>query len=828
MADPALTLRWEAAPAGSRGGLEPGQLAGLEWVAAPVPGTVAELLRDRGEPWERRRLDDEEWWYRADFDTPAGSYLLELDGLATVCDAWVDDRHVLHSENMFRTHRMPLELDGGDHRILLRFASLTDRLRPRRPRPRWRTFLVDHQSLRWVRTSLLGRMPEWTLAAVPLGPYRPIRLQPAPPRRVVSRELVTSCLDDGSGRVELTAVVETAGEPVGPATLSAAGEVAPVRTERNDSGGWTLTAALEIPGVERWWPHTHGPQPLYDVELRVGDEVLDRYRVGFRTIEVDRSDGGFRVCVNGTPVFCRGAGWMPTDPVSLRESPDDLRATFDLFVAANFNMIRFVGTTVYPSDALLDLCDERGVLVWQDCMLAHLDPPDDPGFREEVGHELAGHFRRLQGRPSLAVVCGSTEVEEQAYMLGLDRADWTFPLLDDDIPALVERHLPGAAYVRSTPTGGANPMSMDQGLSHYFGVGGFLQPFTDARRAGVRFSTECLMFAVPPEPSSVEDGFGADFKAGHDPAWKATLHRDTGRSSDTEDYVSFYLRRLFEVDPILLRHTRPGRALDLSRATVAEAMTAVLTEFRVNPRCDGALLLALRDLRPGAGFGVVDAAGRPKAPWFVLRRLFEPVAVLLSDEGLNGLAVHVANDTRSLLSGQLSMSLLADGCLEIDRGVLDVQVPPRSVVSWRSEEFFGSFRDVTYAYRFTRPAHDVVSVALSAATTGGAAMTRQEYFLPLGPARPQEHDLGLQARARPAEGGEWEVEVGTDRFAQYVALDIPGYLPSDSWFHLGPAATRTLRLTPAGPTGAPAGEVRAPTGEVRALNAVVTARLERP
>ena len=220
---------------------------------------------------------------------------------------------------------------------------------------------------------------------------------------------------------------------------------------------------------------------------------------------------------------------------------------------------------------------------------------------------------------------------------------------------------------------------MDTGVSHYFGVGGYLRPVEDARRAGVRFAAECLAFATPPERSTVDEACGGPTRAGHDPDWKRAVHHDAGRSWDLEDVQGFYVRELFGADPVLLRYRDAERALDLGRATVVDAHGAGAVANGAGPgrTCAGALVLALRDLRPGAGWGVIDALGRPKAPWFALRRVLRPVAVLLTDEGLNGLRLHLVNDTDTEVDGVVRIELFVRGELHVESGERPVVVPAR-------------------------------------------------------------------------------------------------------------------------------------------------------
>jgi beta-mannosidase len=818
-------LSWECRSTTPGLAANPAEVTALEsfgWRPAQVPGTAAGALRSTGDNPDSVDFDAFDWWFHCRFARPddPGPYVIRFEGLATLADVWLGDRHLLRAENMFRSYEVELDSLEEQNDLWIRFASLDAALEGRRKRPRWKTYLLAQQNLRFVRTTLLGRLRGWAVTPAPVGPYRPVRLSTARSPRLVRRRVFTS-FDRGSGVVRVEAVVRGAVDPSG-AALAVGDAKGPLDVEVRD-GDVVLTGSLNVGAVERWWPHTHGPQPLYEASIEVGGVAIDLGRVGFRTIEVDQSDGGFSLSVNGLPVFCRGAVWMPLDPVGLEQSPVDVRAALELAKDANLNLIRLPGTGVYQDASFWDTCDELGILVWQECMLAFSDPPDDPPFVSELESELVEQFELISGRPSLALVCGSQETEEQAAMTSIPRARWDFPVLGRVIPCLVDELLPGTPYATSNPTGGTVPYQMNAGLSQYFGIGGYLRPVEDARRAGVRFAAECLAFATPPERRTVDEECGGSHRAGHDPGWKMAVHHDAGRSWDLEDMQSFYVRELYGVDPFALRYRDAERALDLARATVATLFEIVLSEWRrPGSTCRGAIVLALRDLRPGAGWGVIDSLGRPKAPWYALKRVLAPVGLLVTDEGLNGLDLHVVNDTPSELSGVVRVELFVRGEHMVESQEQRVVVPGRSATTIEVSGMFDGFRDLSGAFSFTPPAHDVV-VATFVAESGPDVPV--VVHRPGSGIRPVESDLGLEAQVSRTDDGGWALEIATKRFAEWVVVEVPGYRPDDSWFHLPPGARRTLLLHPEVTKGSPQPPL---SGEVRALNCANSVRFAFP
>src|SRR5204862_5110252 len=192
------------------------------------------------------------------------------------------------------------------------------------------------------------------------------------------------------------------------------------------------------------------------------------------------------------------------------------------------------------------------------------------------------------------------------------------------------------------------------GITHYYGIGAYLRSPTELRQADVKFTPECLGFANIPEPSTVYAVTEGGHPVMHDPIWKRRVPRDGGAGWDFEDVRDHYLRALFGLDPVRMRCFDTPRYLALSRVTTGELMEKVYSEWRsVNSRCGGALVWFLRDLWPGAGWGILDSDGVPKACYYYLRRVWQPQAVILTDEGLDGIQAHVINETDSPLSAVL-------------------------------------------------------------------------------------------------------------------------------------------------------------------------------
>ena len=803
------------------------EVARPDWVMCDGPRPVAGALGAAGR-WDLehpRDFDAEDWWYRCRFASGAvgGPARLRFEGLATIADVWLNGDHILRSESMFVAHTIDIaRILRDDNELLLRFHALAPLLASpsRHPRPKWRTGLVEHQALRWHRTSLLGRMPGWCPPVAPVGPWRPIVIETSP--FDIERAHVSAEVDGDAGLLRMHFRARwpsgAQGQPLTVAGRLTIGEWdTPLTCDRLSEHQYAVTAAARVPHPDLWWPHTHGAQPLYNVRaILTGDieATIDLGRVGFRTIDVDRGADGnsFGIVVNGEPIFCRGVCWTPLDLANLSADPSGYRTALEQLRDAGVNMIRVGGTMTYESDRFHELCDELGILVWQDFMFANMDYPwEDKAFANKVSLEATQTLEALQSRPSLAVVCGSSEVDQQAAMLGLPASRWSDRGVGAQVADLVRDLAPGAVWLPTTPAGGTFPFQVDSGVSHYYGVGAYRRPFEDARRAGVRFAAECLAFSNVPDPASIVDVMPRGGRLPDDSSrWKAGVPRDAGTAWDFEDVRDHYVEQLFDVRASELRGDDSERYLALGRVATGEAMLRTFAEWRrPGSTCRGGLVWFARDLAPGAGWGIIDSTGHPKAAYWYLKRALAPLALSSVDEGLNGLWLHAVNDTAESIELDLRVALYLGGLMRGDPARTRLNIPARGCRSVHADALFSGFRDLTYAYRFGPPGHDVIASTLRDPATG-ALRAAAYYFpgsLPVGGA----DDIGLRAHAEETGEG-YSLVLEAERFAHAVAIDVEGFLPDDNYLNLEPGERRRVALRATDRNAVPRGSVSALNG----------------
>ena len=763
---------------------DPSQLAGsgIEWHEALVPGTVAAALhKDIDLPGD---YDADDWWYQMSFALPsrASRHCLRLEGLATLAEVWLNGTHILSSRNMFLAHRFDVtSLLREANELVICFRSLGEALKQRRARPKWKTQLVNHQNLRWFRTTLLGRIPGWTPAIPPVGPWAPIGLESVDRIEIESLRISTT-----AKTLSLSARTST-----------------PIDEARVRIGHRQYRLAVidrEIEGridvdVPPWWPHTHGTPHLEpcQLELASGGEwtVVDCGRVGFRDIRLDTEDGAVRFVVNGVPVFCRGACWTTLDILRLRGDTRELRRALETLRDSGGNIVRVGGTMVYESDEFYRLCDELGIMVWQDFMFANMDyPVADPEFRREIEMEARQVIGRLHRHPCIAAYGGGSEVAQQAAMMGLPKQSWSNEFFLSALPALCEEMQPGIAYFPSSPWGGALPFHVSAGIAHYYGVGAYRRPLADVKSAHVKFATECLGISNVPDAETMALVMDGTLPPPHHPRWKSRVPRDSGSGYDFEDVRDHYLEVLFGERAADLRARDVPRYYALSRVVSGEIMSRTYGEWRAPASgCGGALVWFWRDLWPGAGWGLTDSEGRPKAALWHLRRAWSPRSIHLTDEGLDGYAIHAINESAEALDAIVEIEMYKDG-RSAASAQTNATIPAREAITLKADALLGYFSDATNAYRFGPPKYDVVAARLMRGATG--EVIAEDFHFPAAMDLRPRRDVKVEARAERRADGRVDVTLRSDTFLQSVVVSCDGFVPADNYFHLAPDREKTI------------------------------------
>lgn len=770
------------------------------------------------------RIDGQEHWWRttlpselAEFRAEGHRVYLAIPGLATIADVFVNETKVAKSVSMFvpRTVDVTDHLTGNDE-VLIIIRSLTAYLESRKwDRPRWKTRLVSDQRLRNVRTAIIGRVG-WAPPTPVAGPYRGVIAHVADGTEIWSCAIRTELVgEDGVVSVEVVAGTDVTvsfelGSNVSP--LQQVPYEAPDGDVPRDAQVSTRRwrSVISVPQPAKWFPATHGEPALTmaSLVLTTADGVtwtVPCTPIGFRTIRVDDTDGGFALRVNDVSVFCRGAVSFPFDLFNAVAEESAIRRVLTQAVASGFNMVRVGGTGWYEQPEFRLICDELGLLVWHDLPFASLDYPSTAEFQDLVRAEVHAHIAGLRAHASTAVICGSSEVEQQAAMMGVNNEVIAATSGRTWIKELVADTAPEVAYVSSSPTGGHLPTRVDTGVAHYFGVGAYRRPLSDATSSGVRFASECLAFAnVPSSDATLGLGdLGGD-------AWKRRVPRDSGSDWDFDDIRDHYVSVLTGQSE-RLRTTDPKRWRELSELVPGEVMADSFRQWRSSSgRCTGGLVLNLNDVWPSPGWGLFDSSGAKKASLERLSQALRPVAIVAVDRGLNGLDLHLINERPDRVEGFLSVRAIDDRGRNVLRGVRPIHLEPRTSTVVASEAVLGRFADPTYAYRFgSRPFESVAAAIWTTDPVGDVedldqAVASELFVVEADWGRVSSGGLRVvHANADSnADSNVVEVTVEAGEVHRFIRVDVEGMEPNLRCFDLAPGQRRSVILTSKSPVAA--------------------------
>lgn len=776
----------------------------LSWLRAVVPGTVAQTMQLAG-LWHIDQsfdFDCSDWWYHCEFEqefkTSDSKKFIQFDGLATLAEVWLNGESILQSDNMFLKHDVDVTnyLSTTNH-LYICFRSLASAMKERRPRPKWKTKLVNNQQLRWFRTSLLGRIPGWTPPVSPVGPWRSVRMEEQI-NGSISDIQMRPYVQGNVGIVDFTCTVHSNNHMNAKATLSLGLNTVALELKEITDGLYQLKGKLQIPEAQLWWPHTHGKPVLHQCEIHItingNKSSMICGQVGFRSVSVDQENNAFSLSVNGEFIFCRGACWTVNDIISLTGDRNNLRKGLSVARDAGMNMVRVGGTMIYEDENFYELCDELGILVWQDFMFANMDYPiEDDQFRASVETEVTQKIKYWQSHPCIAVYCGSSEIEQQAAMLGMPREIWRSTLFSQLIPNICSCLHPDIPYVPSSPCGGVLPFNLASGVSHYYGVGAYMRPVSEVRRTNVRFASECLGFSNIPEQETINHFMAGQLPVSHHPRWKSRVPRDSGSGWDFEDVRDHYLKELYSVDAVELRCFDMERYLELSRVTSGEIMGQVYSEWRSSyNECGGGLVWFFKDLWSGAGWGIFDSDWTPKACLYFLKRVWQSTNVVLTDEGLDGVHAHIINENSTPLEGVIKCQLIRNDRIIVAKAEQKLTISARSTQTFCIDGFLDGFYDTAYAYRFGPPQHDIAIVTLL--NEQGNVISEAFHF-----SENRQPNLVSDAKVvinmTVLDDDQYQLSILSDVFLFAVHFDIKNYLPDDSYFHLAPGRLKVVTFT---------------------------------
>ena len=622
------------------------------WHSAHVPGSVyADLMADGTMPnpfWRENELDafermKKDYVYQRTFTVSEAQLAhahveLVCEGLDTLAHVSLNGREIAFADNMHITWVWDVkeQLHAGENTLEIRFDSpILYCAKKAEEAPGWESSDAT-PGFRHLRKAHCMFGWDWGPRLPDAGIWRPIFLRTWDTARLENALMLQAHHD---GVVDVTIRPEIAGESAWSAEITAPdGEVLTLPE--------TMAAeqVIAIQNPQLWWPNGLGKQPLYRVTVRLATGDTRMWRIGLRTMTVSREkdEWGEEFChvVNGMKVFAMGADYIPEDNILARVTPERTRRLLEDCKAANFNAIRVWGGGYYPDDAFYDICDELGLLVWQDLMYACAFYDLTPDFERSIRVETHQNVARLRHHASLALICGNNEME--MFMAGANSAlinhrTWefvpTYPhhitdyvkMFEYILPAIVKETAPQTYWWPASPSSGGNfdaPNDENRGDNHYWDVWHGEKPFTEYRKFFFRYASE-FGFQSFPCLKSVKQ-----FTLPDDRNIFSRVMERHQRNQAANGKILSYLSQTFRY---------PNSFDDLlyaSQLMQAEAIRYGVEHWRRNlGRCMGAIIWQLNDIWPVASWASIDYYGRWKALHYAAKRFFAPVMISAEEEG---------------------------------------------------------------------------------------------------------------------------------------------------------------------------------------------------
>ena len=776
------------------------------WDPALVPGCVhTDLLRNKripdpfwGDNEQRLRwIENEDWSYRCEFSATRALCSHEhvdlvFDGLDTLAVVRLNGREVGRSENMFVGYRFEVQrlLRAGRNILEIDFQNPMDYIRARQKPgdlPEGNDVVGGSAHIRKEQCSFGW---DWGPRFATCGIYLPVRLEAWNHNRIASVNVIQK---HSKNRVDLSLKAEV---PF------------PEDAEFRGHVKWAGEVVAEIvDGRARivnprlWWPHGYGDQPLYEVTLELlhGGEVIDTWvrKIGLRTIELDRHPDkfgeSFQFVVNGLPIFAKGANWIPAHSfvteVGTALYEDLLTSAAD----AHMNMIRVWGGGIYEKEEFYDLCDQKGLLVWQDFMFACNLYPGTPEFLELVRQEAVYQIKRLAYRTSLALWCGNNEIEMfyKEILKTPERKNAYDTTFYELLPAALREFGGTTAY---WPSSAHNPDGYEHGNTneragdcHFWEVWFDRKPVKRYEELAFRFCSE----------------FGMQSYCSPDVA--ATFCRPEDFNvfgPEMENHQKCSAGNAIVLDYISRRYRFPkgyASLAYLSQLNQAHCIKIGVEHFRRSmPRTMGALYWQINDCWPVASWSSIEFGGQWKALHYEAKRFFSPALVTAFVPGdekmgpvnsvistIRDVEISTVYDGREPRDARIEWELCHLAAGRIRGG--------RKNVALRYGE---SVRQLRLDFAKEMKRHGARSLYLRIElAAGNEVLSRQTVFL----TAPRYLDLGsapIKCGIRKLDSLRFELTLQSKVFQHAVAFHFSqtAYRATDNYFDLFPGEPRTIEV----------------------------------
>ena len=679
--------------------------AASEWHPATVPGDVhLDLLANKliPDPFYRDNesklqwIEKADWEYRSTLNATAEGLKHEhvelvFEGLDSACDVFVNEQKILHADNAFREFRADAKqvLKAGANTIRIAFPAPGKSAAPIAEKDPWRE-RIGTQEKTYIRKPAYEYGWDWGPRYVTSGIWRPAHLDTWDAARIDHVWLRQQGVSAASAHVNV--VVQVVATSDGPARVDVSyGEGSTQKRAALSTilrpGVNEVTVPVDIARPDLWYPAGYGKQPIYkfDVKLTAGKGVADEAsaKTGLRSIELHREldqwGRSFEFRVNGIPVYAKGADVIPFDSFPNRVTTKDYRKVLESARDANMNMIRHWGGGYYETQEFYDICDELGIMIWQDFMFGNDWQPGTYDFKQQVEKEVRHQIERLRNHPSIVLWSGNNETEA-AFGWGQNSTgkspEARFRMWQDyltifsGVIARTAAELdPERPYWPSSPSADYEETSdkFQTGDIHEWTVWHGRADFTEYETHNVRFVSE-YGFQSFPEMRSIEAFTTPEDRTSIFTPVMLVHQKNAAGNAIIHDYMTRYFGEPKDFASFLYA----------SQVLQAEGIKIGAEHWRrIRPRNMGGIYWQLNDCWPVASWASLDYYGRWKALQYYARRFYAPLLVSPHVED-GALAVYVVSDSTQPISAKIRVRVLDFNGKTVKEERKDVQVPALS------------------------------------------------------------------------------------------------------------------------------------------------------
>ena len=610
-------------------------------------------------------IPQREWVYTLDFDAEddlMNEDVIELvfEGLDTYADVWLNGEHLFYADNMFRTWTCDVEdiLKEKDNNIKIKFY----------PFDKVRDSLIETYPLRFPEKYAVMRKAayqngwDWAPRYMNMGIWQPVYLKAWTHSTMNSATIITTAIQDD--KADLCFETHIKADKEHDVTLQVFQNDVKI-LENNvqlKEGDNYFSFPFEIANPNLWNPNELGEQNMYTFNVKMLDDeniIEERdIKMGIRTIEMveepDSIGTAFYFKVNGTPLYMKGANYIPEEMITSWMSREKTKKLLEQCVGdAHMNMLRIWGGGIYPPDYFYEICDSLGILVWQDFMFAGSTYPYSDEYINNVRKEAEKQVIRYKNHPSLALWCGNNEISEGYYNWGWQNSmgwsdeeykemkDGYDKLFEEMLDEVVKTNDKSRPYWPSSPKNGwGRAASLTEGDVHYWGVWWGELPYEIYREKVGRFNSEFGYQSYPSMATLKMIDENLDFD---NPIIQAHQKHARGEKLIMDHVVKYFGEPTDFEDYVYLSQLSQAYGMDI----------AISAQRSSRPRSMGSLYWQLNDAWTSISWSSIDYYGNKKALHYKLSEIYAPI-LLGMDESANGsYKLWISNDLQRDINGRV-------------------------------------------------------------------------------------------------------------------------------------------------------------------------------